>query len=58
MKKTYINPTLTVAKVQPANILTGSLPVDPTKETSIQMGRKARFYMEEDWDEDDFDFEY
>ena len=59
MKKTYINPTLTVVNVQPAQVIATSGPDMYGKDAvSEGMGRKARFYMEEDWDEDDFDFEY
>lgn len=50
MKKTYCNPTLKIVKVQPAQFIANSIPVDPTKETSTQMGRQGRF---SDWDEED-----
>ena len=55
MKKIYNNPTLKVVKIQPARILAGSdpIPVDPTKSTESQWGRRSRFSK---W-EDDFDFE-
>lgn len=45
MKKTYKNPTLTVVKVQTANILAGSGPVlrGSTNATSGNAGRGASF---------------
>lgn len=59
MKKTYINPTLTVAKIQPTRILVGS-PIGKgdefNSESDILLGRRSRF---DDWDEDEFeDYEY
>ena len=53
MKKTYMTPTLQVVKIQPAQFIANSIPVDPTTETSTQMGRQARFSdWDEDWDEE------
>ena len=57
MKKTYINPTLTVANIQPTRILVGS-PIgkgdEYNSETDLLLGRRSRF---DDWDEDEFEFE-
>ena len=53
MKKTYINPTLTVVKVQPAQVIaTSSIEMYGKDAEGVGMGREARFYMEEDWEED------
>ena len=54
MKKTYMIPTLQVVKIQPAQFIANSMLVDPTKEVSTQMGRRARFsnWEEEEWEEE------
>lgn len=49
MKKTYKNPTLTVVKIQPANLLQAvSL---QNKDAKSVMGRESRF-SDDDWDEE------
>ena len=60
MKKTYINPTLTVVKIQPARIMAGSFldglgntPVDG----GVSLGREASFDLGDDIDISDFDDE-
>ena len=50
MKKTYINPTLTVVKVQPARILAGSPELTGTYDGGTILGREAEF---SDWEIDD-----
>ena len=51
MKKTYINPTLTVVKVQPAQVIaTSSIEMYGKDAEGVGMGRQAKFY--DDWDED------
>jgi hypothetical protein len=50
MKKTYINPTLTVVKVQPARILAGSPGLTGTYSGGTVLGREAEF---SDWEIDD-----
>ena len=55
MKKTYINPTLTVVKVQPAQVIaTSSIEMYGKDAEGVGMGRQAKFYddWEEDWEED------
>ena len=54
MKKTYINPTLKVVKIQSAQILAGSDFGDGQKDGSQAAGRSARFSS---WEEDDFEEE-
>ena len=53
MKKTYINPTLTVVKIKPAHLLAGSFN-DPLGDTNVDggaaLGREASF---SDWGEDE-----
>ena len=50
MKKTYKNPTLTVVKVQPAQVIAASVPMYGTNATGEGMGRSASF---SDWGEDE-----
>ena len=56
MKKTYINPTLTVVKIKPAHLLAGSFN-DPLGDTNVDggaaLGREASF---SDWGDDQFEF--
>ena len=57
MKKTYINPTLKVVKVKPAQILAGSFKESLGTENvngSAALGRESRFSR---WEEDDFESE-
>ncbi len=51
MKKTYKNPTLEVVDVQSADILAGSMVVDPTKEIDTQMSLESSF---SDWGGDEY----
>ncbi len=51
MKKTYKNPTLEVVDVQSAEILAGSMVVDPTKEIDTQMSLESSF---SDWGGDEY----
>ena len=49
MKKTYKIPTLTVVKVQPAQVIAASVPMYSTDATGEGMGRGASF---SDWEEE------
>ena len=49
MKKTYKNPTLTVVKVQPAQVIATSVPMYATPAEGAGMGRGASF---SDWEEE------
>jgi hypothetical protein len=48
MKKTYINPTLTVVKIQPAQFIAMST-LGETEATSGNLGREAEF---SDWEDE------
>ncbi len=51
MKKTYINPTMTIVKIQTAQMLAASEPGygGNTTETSGNLSRESSF-----WDDDDY----
>lgn len=48
MKKTYINPTMKVVEIKPAQILEDSIDMYGKNAQGEAMGRKARF---SDWEE-------
>ena len=50
MKKTYKNPTLTVVKVQPAQVIAASVPMYGSDATGAGMGRGASF---SDWSDEE-----
>ena len=55
MKKTYINPTLLVVKIQPAQFIATSTPgakFTTSGSTTTMDGRGSRF---SDWDEEDYE---
>ena len=60
MKKTYINPTLTVVKIQPARIMAGSFMEglgDTPVDGGVSLGREASFDLGDDLDLSDFEEE-
>lgn len=53
MKKTYIIPTLQVVKIQPAQFIATSIPMEGKDAVGPGMARRARFSdWDEDWDEE------
>ena len=53
MKKTYINPTLKVVKIQPTQLMNPSLPQgNPYEEGNPVLSRRARFSTWEDEEEE------
>lgn len=51
MKETYIKPSTKAIKIQTAQMVMTSLPVDPNQETSTQLGRENSFFFEEEEEE-------
>ncbi len=54
MKKIYILPSIKVIKIQTSQIVMTSIPVDSSKGTTTQLGRKNSLWdEEEDWDDEE-----
>ena len=52
MKKTYMIPTLKVVKIQPAQFIANSIPMEGKDATAPGMARQGRF---SDWEEEEFE---